>query len=1796
MSLQLRSALGYGRSEVQYCSEHELAWVCGNALVLYNTSDNSQRLLRGSAYGIQCFTANRHHGLVVVAEKGPMPAVHIYDLADLRCIGTVTPDVSLGVSAIALSADATTLAVCMDEPDLKLALYNWQTVELLAQASVPNTVSQVSFHPLDAQRLATSSMGSLLVWTLARLWDKHALTAKVPECGGVEPACHAWFPGGLYVGGTGGQLLALDAATLVPLTLTPPAAHTAALPSPLPSPRAADDSASQQQQQQSEGGVDGSHAAPPPAPPLVVDACAGPVAALCVSRDAVCVAPASEPILRWYSHAVPGFGGRWSGAPPLALLSEVELPVASGLLSVSGGGPGHCCVAAGSADGAVLLATTSNMGHADGSAQQQQQQQQPPSVVVVTLAEAHVGPVAGLAPFPGVPHHVVSAGADGTLRVWHAPTGVVVSKRTFSSAQTALAVAASCPLAALGSETGVLRIVELTGTAGDTSAGRPLPVLFRKRLHPGAVSHVALSPDGEWAVSFSASDQQLVFVAFGHGGRGGRVLGSVPCHHVATSLMWPAAGGSGADGTGDGGDEPGVIATTAAGGVFAAAAPVELHASGRATTSPDFILATKDAPTRSMRLEVGAPPAAAACAPCAPGGAGSRYGDVLLACADRSLVRVPLPAESSHWAGFKGRPARAAARADDVSDAALAALALAPSRTLVASVGADGHVALHSAVSLDPAGSTITPWGSAPHDVSTGGASLVSFDASGEWLLTAGHDGSLLLFEAPHAARVGGVAACAALTPRGTGTADLDAFDEPSELTEADAHRRRCAEAAALAEGGTAMASFGGDPRVSGVGSDEDSAHAAAAVRAALMSLKDKLLDAMARNEAADELERIGAREFIVDRALMAELKTDADARVAALHTDIAREHLSLELVASRVKAACWDDMSSAKGAGVSGMRSGTGVRNFPMGPKDNTRLTKILTLRRIELAEHADTGGAALSQLFAPSLSSQPSDGASLLGTLGELPPTPGPAAATATAASSSGAAAAPGGASTLSTASSGPVLPRSKRADADGDLSLGPHDDISHMLYDCYSLRGTQRKVAQAEMLKHQAWQVRARFNQSFDALVTAKRNETDKIHDLNARLDETARDLTKLGYGDMPGCTERFSVPMPEDMHSMFKVTDDEVKVERMARAGDGAASKVDAGGGGGQQEAGMSERALRQMMGGTLASAADEKDPYIINKPEWMNGNPKLFNEEEAAKFKEWLAQEKAMSDERTKRVGVLESELRATRQLVDDVITKFDDGLAALLSKKLSAQSEVSTLEAGIAALAINLERCDASSDAKGAEWFSKFAVAGETKTAVSAELADKRAVLEELLAQMAEITADDKALNAGFKKEFSDVETHFARLLQLYRHRASAPAAAATSSSPPSTAAAINRTASVVSTSSNDRARAAAAATAAAASPAVASAVASASSSAAAATAHQLSALAELSSATADPFPLLPPELSHPQEAPDEAELLNDELCPEGLDAEWWYHLQEYRGRKVRNENAVRQIASQLAILTSDVSRLESAESDLIAELTAGMEKATERRRERTFALHDVDMTLGLKAGQVEVEPPSLVSSDMSAGVLVYRGVAEAINDAVRARGDKKTEVMTTIKDFKKGIYSLEWEHRRCDMMIGELVEKTRELQMLHVTRDFQSVFNDSHDVKTANEGGSLEALARQREAVHAKNVSERQKTMRKLAKAIEGKRTQNGEVAMHLVTLERVLAEQERLRSSMQSVEDAAGRKMRSVVTHKKLKDIAAAQASEVHALTGELDRLRKRTYPTFVESQQQVLPPDAKAGMWKQ
>lgn len=62
------------------------------------------------------------------APQGSEPTVRIYQVSNLQCIAVIAPPVSLGYTALALSGDGVQLAVCTDEPDLTITIYDWQRV------------------------------------------------------------------------------------------------------------------------------------------------------------------------------------------------------------------------------------------------------------------------------------------------------------------------------------------------------------------------------------------------------------------------------------------------------------------------------------------------------------------------------------------------------------------------------------------------------------------------------------------------------------------------------------------------------------------------------------------------------------------------------------------------------------------------------------------------------------------------------------------------------------------------------------------------------------------------------------------------------------------------------------------------------------------------------------------------------------------------------------------------------------------------------------------------------------------------------------------------------------------------------------------------------------------------------------------------------------------------------------------------------------------------------------------------------------------------------------------------------------------------------------------------------------------------------------------------------------------------------------------------------------------------------------------------------------------------------------
>lgn len=627
----------------------------------------------------------------------------------------------------------------------------------------------------------------------------------------------------------------------------------------------------------------------------------------------------------------------------------------------------------------------------------------------------------------------------------------------------------------------------------------------------------------------------------------------------------------------------------------------------------------------------------------------------------------------------------------------------------------------------------------------------------------------------------------------------------------------------------------------------------------------------------------------------------------------------------------------------------------------------------------------------------------------------------------------------------------------------------------YTDLELHGHMRKSAQVFFFTHRLHDVKASFNAEFDAVVKLKRSEADRILDLNARIDETLKDLVKIG--GQTSEVEKFTAPFPEDIKHVLEVKDSEVAVDKFPYAVEGRVVEEEGGKGrvGGRDAATLTDRALKQMMGGTLAGKVEEADPYAIERPSWMDGNPKLFGEDQLRALREFQAKERALNEERSKKISSLESELRSLKASVEDAASKFEESIQGLVAKKVKALTEVEALQVRIIALSTSIDQCQRTGDSAEREEFISMSTHGDAKSKVVAELAERRMLLYEAGAYYAhvvqdwsplvithlllpafllsevkatEVAGEERLLDKNFKREFADTEDLYSKLLQLYRYREGDALPTprlqgnhndgfkgpSTLKSPSmNRAPSMSRGPSALPGKSQMNGNFTSPSMArVGTSPLMGVRSFMASSTAADALVAREASLREIYAKTSDPFPPLPPAcLDHrdPYAAddallstamaagshrPQKSFVLSDSLCPDGLDSEWWAKLVAYRAKKVQCEAELGVLTRRMNLLFKDVTRLEAEERRLATLTESSLASLQSIRRERHLAVHDTALQLKMKAGQVEVSPPSLVSSDLSEGRLLQRSVVEEINDAVRQRGEKKMEIMTAIKDFKK--------------------------------------------------------------------------------------------------------------------------------------------------------------------------------------
>lgn len=502
---------------------------------------------------------------------------------------------------------------------------------------------------------------------------------------------------------------------------------------------------------------------------------------------------------------------------------------------------------------------------------------------------------------------LVSCSPAGNVCTWGA--GKLGSLDTGADA-VSMAVTSATGLAAVGSTTGVIRLVDVGNFAAPQT-------IYRSKIHQGSATQVAFSPDG--SLLATAGEDNRVFFTDANGSRGFASIGYTPTDAAITSIVWR-------EGTADDGDDSDglrlIICT--ANGVLLQVTPPDFD-----YTSPaDLKMSDKDVDKRAWRLRE--PLVHMAISPAATG---FLYGFTASGPGAKYTRRFDMRATALTPMGEKPQLLKVEPLSEIGHAKGGSSLAFSGDGTILVSGGKDGAIVVRK---MD----TATGEGAVKailrrHDgagVDSDGVSCVAMGGKG-LVYSGGFDGAL--FELA----IDGACLPSAYGSRSDYLAGAAAIDETAAASADEQEDVVALSVAAARAAIAAAAAAGGDT---------------AALKKSVAELKERFQRALKNNDIVPDLERMERWEFEIDKATVNAKKAEADAEAESLRQAIKAENRVRDMIAGRIKADCYDVMQVQK-AVIVAYDSGKEVPNFPLKKieaEEEAELETIKAMRAAELAE----------------------------------------------------------------------------------------------------------------------------------------------------------------------------------------------------------------------------------------------------------------------------------------------------------------------------------------------------------------------------------------------------------------------------------------------------------------------------------------------------------------------------------------------------------------------------------------------------------------------------------------------------------------------------------------------------------------------------------------------------------------------------------------------------------------------------------------------------------------------------
>ncbi|RLN95371.1 hypothetical protein BBJ28_00005484 [Nothophytophthora sp. Chile5] len=968
------------------------------------------------------------------------------------------------------------------------------------------------------------------------------------------------------------------------------------------------------------------------------------------------------------------------------------------------------------------------------------------------------------------------------------------------------------------------------------------------------------------------------------------------------------------------------------------------------------------------------------------------------------------------------------------------------------------------------------------------------------------------------------------------------------------------------------------------------------ATRVKLRELEGRLRLLLAENEKLPETEQLARDEFVLNVAWRDALRAQHVARAQRVREGIARELARMAVVRERMKREFWDSAevpgvrltalspppasSSVPPPPIPPPQPSTTtlffVHNFPMRrePPEELKLAKqVALLRLIEVAHQQQEDHASPAR--ARFQIAVPSDLQWILD------------------------------AGTLHPSAQQPQ----QQADGATPASSEPTDVINlpsfHLVYHPAVVRTRKQARMQIQLLRGYVRSLLAAFNAEFRELARLKESTMGQIEAKNARILEIhgelnpgsdAVELFRPQWAPEERADAILDVRLDEMRQRPYETVERRQQREREAHE---AAEREKA-----RQQDDVGGRALADMMDGTLEVKKDPLAAQELVKEAWMLATPA---EDMTVEQKKLVAQFEAaqakFEEEREKYRKSLDLELRKARGEVTELCRGFDDKLRALRDRYLATRRAAlaqETYELRLAEELLAREQLELETQRLEDE-------ARTLDEAVAAAQTDSDRFFEQLEVCREDwhrSAEEDKALDRNFVRELEELLNGSVleppelvkQLVELYRKRKADDLVLARDG-----------------VSGGDVAkRTTPAATGSRAKPnakqrlLAESAAGDGSSSRLLAATSMQQSLKQSASSNAlngetnlDPFQ----DLDTPQQqqqarrgsAGSSQKLVVVPLDYEGdrpegllLEDRVWRALNELRGRKILVEHATREKSELLTLAKTVSDELRVKLMELQRQQRRQQREREALARRRAALAESAPLLVRIKQGQDETP----VGGNDDDALLVTRTSVEALNDVIQLHGKDQVGVLARIKDFRKSINVMEWEHALLELQLRDMDERYTDIQLLRVTKDLQELFHTgdtSH--KHKREAAMLEAKLAHLGKHQQTSLLKLERTSEQLDRQRRERERENRAFEQQVATLEMqvqiredILASRTSAAARQQSHEAASGggaaARLKAISVRRKLVDLAKAQTNEIEFLRLELDKMRRRTFPSFAHA----------------